>query len=205
MTKRFSVMKNIQYRQVLCDILSIFCSKKPLFFGVFFGVLLVGLAVALLAPPIYKASADLLLKPSLPKSYPPEADAKDAFGPLRIPEKEIEDFAATLKSPELLKQAVIHSRLVSTDSEPAIARFTEHLHSHIKVEVLRASNTVRVSLSGGDPQEVARQLGILVDAYLRYHARTTPNDLAFFEQRSAMLQRQYEKMSEFVGQTMRQK
>jgi len=205
MARDFAVMTNIPYRQIFCDLVSVFFFKKQLFLGIFLGVILVALAVALLAPPIYTVSADLLLKPVQSKSYLPDGGSQDVYIDAQLPEKDMETYAVPLKSSELLKQVVIRSGLAGADDEVAIARLTDHLRSHLKVEVLGKSNTVHVSLRGGDPREITQQLGILVDAYLQHRTRPAPGDLAFFEQRSALLQRQYEKLSNLVGQTIRQK
>lgn len=205
MAKDFGVMTGIPYRQIFSDVVSIGFFKRQLFLGILLGVMLVALAIVLLAPPLYKVSADLLLKPTASKSYLPDGSAEEVYIGARISEMDMETYVAPLKASEFLQKVVIRSRLAEADDEAAIARLSDHLRTHLKVAAIGHSNIVRVTLSGGDPGEITRQLDILVETYLHYHMRSAPDDLAFFEQRSALLQRQYEKLSDLVGQTIRRK
>ncbi|MBV5337861.1 MAG: hypothetical protein J0653_08065, partial [Deltaproteobacteria bacterium] len=56
-----------EYHQTARDIVSVFFVKKSVFVLVFLGVIISALALSLLSPPIYEASVQLIVKPSISK------------------------------------------------------------------------------------------------------------------------------------------
>lgn len=188
--------------QTVRDILSIFFYKKRVFVATFLGVLLVTLAVALLSPPRYETSADLLIKPALTKPF--AFSAEGAFFTADVPLKELNTVIFLLQSSEHLAQVVAKLGLANPDDPKAMQKAIAALRSQLKAEPLTESNIVRVTLKGGDPQEITKILTVLTQNFVDYYIEINRisggveffrNQTEYLQRRLAQLNRELEQIS----------
>jgi uncharacterized protein involved in exopolysaccharide biosynthesis len=182
------------------DILSIFFYKKRVFVATFLGVLLVTLAVALLSPPRYETSADLLIKPALTKPF--AFSAEGAFFTADVTLKDLNTVIFLLQSSEHLAQVVAKLRLANRDDPEAMQKAVAALKSRLKAEPLTESNVVRVTLKGGDPQEITKILTALTQNFVDYYIEINriSGGIEFFRNQTEYLQRRLAQLNRELEQ-----
>lgn len=196
--------KEREYRQTMRDIVSIFFVKKHVFAMTFMGVIIGALAMSLLTPPIYEVSAQLVVKPTNSKPLMFDADATRMNVYNDVTEQTLNTVIFLLSSPEVLREVVLHHNLAPADDEEKILRESDSLKGRIKAEPLTMSSVVKVTLRGGDPEEITAQLNTLLEAYIRHHIRvnqTTEGRLRFFNEQTEYFKEQYEKLNHQLAET----
>lgn len=193
--------------QTVRDILSIFFYKKQVFLATFFGLIGITLALAFLSPSRYETSADLLIKPALTRPFmiSPEGGA---FFASDVTLKDLNTIIFLLQSSEHLAQVVEKLGLASRDDPTAVQKAVAQLKGRIKAEPLTESNVVRVTLKGGDPQEVTHMLQTLVNTFVDYYIEINRvsggidffrNQTEFLQRRLAQLNRELETVTAQTG------
>ena len=186
--------------QTARDILSIFFYKKRVFVATFLGVLLVTLAVALLSPPRYETSADLLIKPAMVKPF--AFSAEGAFFTADVTLKDLNTVIFLLQSSEHLAQVVAKLGLANRDDPKAMQNAVTALKSQLKAEPLTESNVVRVTLKGGNPQEITKILTALTQNFVDYYIEINriSGGIEFFRNQAEYLQRRLAQLNRELEQ-----
>ncbi|MEI7431373.1 MAG: Wzz/FepE/Etk N-terminal domain-containing protein [Betaproteobacteria bacterium] len=197
-----------EYNQTARDIVSVFFVKKSVFVLVFFGVIISALALSLLSPPIYEASVQLIVKPSISKPVIfDQQESRTEYSNAQVPEQALNTVIFLLTAPDVLKEVVIKHKLTSSEDEKDILDAVDALRGHIKAEPQTMSNVIRVSLRGRDPQTVADQLDTLIDSYIRYYIRvnqSTEGRLKFFDEQTEYFRVRYDQLTKQLGATGKQ-
>ncbi len=197
-----------EYHQTARDIVSVFFVKKSVFVMVFLGVIISALALSLLSPPIYEASVQLIVKPSISKPVVfDQQESRTEYTNAQVPEQALNTVIFLLTAPDVLKDVVVKHNLASSDDENDILEATEALKGHIKAEPQTLSNVVKVTFRGRDPQEVADQLDTLIDSYIRYYIRvnqSTEGRLKFFDEQTEYFRVKYDQLTKQLGATGKQ-
>jgi uncharacterized protein involved in exopolysaccharide biosynthesis len=194
------------YRQTARDIVSIVFYAKRVFVLTFLAVVVGTLAIIVLAPSLYKTSVELVVTPSHLKPLLVDAEAERFSIVSQIDVKDVNTVVFLIKSPQVLREVVIRSGLAKASDEQGVRKAIADLEKHLKTEPMTDSRIVRVTMQGDNPQGIVAQLNQLVDIYLDFHTRLeqVPGREAFFEGESNRARRQYEELSQFAGERMRE-
>jgi uncharacterized protein involved in exopolysaccharide biosynthesis len=148
---------------------------------VFLLVLLPTLAWIILAPPLYVARLDLLVKPGRFESSPRPAAAEVML------EADLGSEVGILKSRGVLERVALESHLVDREKqgspEERLARAVRHLEDELKIEQLPRTNVIAVRYTARDPKLAGRVLDALASAYLekRTSLYRNPRSVEFFD------------------------
>lgn len=199
----------------LRDFLFIVFSKKHVLLGVLALTIVVAMAVALLASPVYEVSSEVLIKPRLDDALQTVADRGVARTSPVQPE-DINSEIAIFYTDTLLRQVVKDLKLYETnpnwvtrarlaikdfmieiglsDKEDPVDKAIETLREDLEVEAVTGSNVIRVTLSGEDPQKVAATVNSLVAAFIDRHIKVYREEgsLKFFQQQAALYFQRYQ-------------
>ncbi len=191
--------------QTLRDVLAIFFFKKRVFLGVFLGVLFATIAVALLSPPRYQVTADLLVKPSLTKPFMVQAEANTYFE-ATVSLKDLNTVIFLLQSTEHLAQVVEKLGLAPMDDPRAVQAQVNALKAALKAEPLTESNVVRVTFTGRDPKQTTETLSAIVNNFVDFfiEINRVKGGLGFFENQTAFLQRRLAQLNQELEQVTKQ-
>jgi len=164
-------------------------------------VLLPTLVWIALAPPLYVASLELLVKPGRFESSPRPAVADAML------EAEIGSEVGILQSRGVLEKVALESRLVDREEqgspEERMARAVRRLEDELKIEQLPRTSVIAVRYSDRDPKLAGRVLDTLASAYLekRSSLYRNPRSVEFFDAQvtkfSEALQAARTKLNEF--------
>lgn len=164
-------------------------------------VLLPTLVWIALAPPLYVASLELLVKPGRFESSPRPAVADAML------EAEIGSEVGILQSRGVLEKVALESRLVDREEqgspEERLARAVRHLEDELKIEQLPRTSVITVRYTDRDPKLAGRVLDTLASAYLekRSSLYRNPRSVEFFDAQvtkfSEALQAARAKLNEF--------
>lgn len=164
-------------------------------------VLLPTLVWIILAPPLYVASLQLLVKPGRFESSPKPAAADATL------EAELGSEVGILQSRGVLEKVALESHLVDRQEqgspEERLARAVRHLEDELKIEQLPRTNVITVRYTDRDPKLAGRVLDTLASAYLekRSSLYRNPRSVEFFDAQvakfSAALQDARAKLNEF--------
>src|SRR5262245_38539820 len=144
-------------------------------------VLLPTLVWIFLAPPLYVASLQLLVKPGRFESSPRLAMADAML------EAELGSEVGILQSRGVLEKVALESHLVDRQEqgspEERLARAVRHLEDELKIEQLPRSNVIAVRYTARDPKLAGRVLDTLTSAYLekRSNLYRNPRSVEFFD------------------------
>ncbi|MGV8048765.1 MAG: GumC family protein [Anaerolineaceae bacterium] len=181
----------------LRDILIIIFSKLHVMIVIFLTILIVTLAVAFFTDPIYKVTANVLVKPALESSLKLQAPTPTHLSANPVTVQDINSEVNILSSPMLLRQLVQKlelareeqpkgylSRLWSYISDLTwklmlkIGLVTEinpednavlELQKRLEIKPITLSNMIEVSMAGKDPALITRTVNELLGDYIVYH------------------------------------
>ena len=164
-------------------------------------VLLPTLVWIALAPPLYVASLELLVKPGRFESSPRQTVADAML------EADIGSEVGILQSRGVLEKVALQSRLVDREEqgspEERLARAVRHLEDELKIEQLPRTSVIGVRYTNRDPKLAGRVLDTLASAYLekRSSLYRNPRSVEFFDAQvtkfSEALQAARAKLNEF--------
>jgi len=147
----------------------------------FLFVLLPTLVWIVLAPPLYVARLQLLVKPGRFESSPRPAAAEVML------EAELGSEVGILQSRGVLEKVALESHLVDREEqgspEERLARAVRHLEDELKIEQLPRTNVIAVRYTDRDPKLAGRVLDTLASAYLekRSSLYRNPRSVEFFD------------------------
>jgi len=122
-----------------------------------------------------------------------------------VTEEELNSEVELLRNNDVLRQVVISCGLdqrkalreyffIPISAETKIAKAVARLESDLEIEAIKKSDLIQISYSSADPQQAARVLRVLGDAYIQKHAsvHTPPGQVQFFEEETARYKKQLE-------------
>jgi len=175
------------------------------FFVVFSGAIL----TAVLQPNRYSAGMKILVKRErVDPVVTAETSALPQFA-LQVTEEEANSEVELLKSRDLLEKVVLACNLQHPKNSPAsrlfativgqteppelqagadVARAVRSLAKALRVEVLKKTNLIGVNYESASPEQAARVLSTLADAYLQKHlaVHRPPGAFDFFQQQAQL-------------------
>src|SRR5580704_3509384 len=163
----------------LRDILTIVFRHKRVVVLSFLGILTGAVLAAVLHPTEYRASTKFLIERERldPVISPGQSAPSETRG--EVTEEELNSEVELIKSADVLSQVVVScglqgqgksflaSLLGGRDESTRIAKAVKGLQSDLKIEVVRKSNIISVSYVADNPQQAARVLSALGEAYLK--------------------------------------
>jgi uncharacterized protein involved in exopolysaccharide biosynthesis len=184
----------LESRTTVRDIIGIFFVKKHVFALTFIGVIVGALLVSFVTPPIYESVAELVVKPlnSKPLLFDQDSSRMNVFS--EVTEQTLNTVIFLLTSTDVLHDVVVAQKLAPADNEDKILEVVASLRGRIRAEPLTMSSIVKVSMRGGDPQEVKEQLNSLIDSYIRHHIKVNQRAegvVQFFEEQTNFFKDQY--------------
>src|SRR5262249_50109012 len=147
----------------------------------FLFVLLPTLVWIVLAPPLYVARLQLLVKPGRFESSPRPAASEVML------EAELGSEDGILQSRGVLEKGALESHLAGREGqgspEERLARAVRHLEDELKIEQLPRTNVIAVRYTDRDPKLAGRVLDTLASAYLekRSSLYRNPRSVEFFD------------------------
>lgn len=169
--------------QTARDILSIFFFKKHVFVVTFVSVMVAALLLSFLFPPIYKVTAQLVIKPKIESPMLFDKEISRVNVDNRVDIQMINTVMQLIESPSLLRAVVVKYELAEENSEEEIQKATFKLKGRISVEPLALSNMILITLKGGNQKTLPQELNGLLDTYISYHIQvnqTSVGSLDFF-------------------------
>lgn len=188
-----------QAAQTARDILSIFFFKKHVFIVTFISVVVAALLLSFLFPPIYKVSAQLVIKPKIESPMLFDKEVSRVNVDNRVDIQMINTVIQLIKSPELLRSVVKQHGMAEGDSEKDIQKAVAKLSGKISVEPLALSNMISVTLKGGDRNAMPGQLNSLIDAYISYHIQVNQasiGSLDFFKEQTENYKGNFDRLTD---------
>ncbi|HBD10354.1 MAG TPA: hypothetical protein DCZ69_19060, partial [Syntrophobacteraceae bacterium] len=185
-------------RLSLRDILIVIFSKLHVLIAIFITIVSVTLAVVFFTDPIYKVSANVLVKPVLEPTLKLQAPTPTHLSATPVTVQDINSEVHIMSTPQLLRQLVRKldlakeevpkghlSRLwsylgeltgkqlvrmgLATQSSPEDRAVLE-LQKRLEVKPITLSNMIEVNMTGKDPDLIARTVNELLEDYILYHA-----------------------------------
>lgn len=199
----------------LRDFLFIVFSKKHVILGVMGLAIVVTMAIAFLASPIYEVSSEILIKPRLNDGLQTVA-ARGAAQASPVQQEDINSEIAIFYTDQLLRSVVTKLKLYElppnwihkvravikgimvdiglSEAEDPIDKAIETLREDLKVVPVTGSNVIRVTLQGEDPAGVAATVNALVNEYIDRHIKVYREEgsLEFFKKQADMYYQRYQ-------------
>lgn len=190
-------VNELKTRISLRDVLFVVFSKKTVFFGIYFIVIAITVAIAFLAPPVYEVTAKVLVKPILDTSLQIQAPPQSLL-PKPITEEDIKSEVEILQSPDLIrkvveelklhemkepqnvlertvsaagilvKQVLVALKLAHQPNPVDVAVFK--LQKKLEIKPITLSNVIEISLKGTSPSDITTIVNKIVDNYIDSHA-----------------------------------
>jgi succinoglycan biosynthesis transport protein ExoP len=184
-------------RLSLRDVLVVIFSKLHVLIATFVTILGVTLAVAFFTDPIYKVTANLLIKPVLEPTIKLQAPTPTHLSAHPVTVQDINSEVNILGSPQLLRQLVQKldlakeeapkghlSRLwsffveesgkqlvkmgLTTESSPE-DRAILALQKRLEIKPITLSNMIEVTMTGTAPELITKTVNVLLDDYVVHH------------------------------------
>lgn len=179
------------HTQTVRDIIGIFFLKKGVFVLTLTGVIVGALLLALLSPPTYQTTSELLIKPqfSKPLVFDQDSTRMNVFS--EVDDQTINAVIFMITSDEVLREVVVKHQLADANDEKAVLNQAKALRGRLKAEPLTNSNMVKLTLRGRDPKGVVSQLNTIIETFVRHHIRvnqTTEGRYEFFDNQTQQLQ-----------------
>lgn len=181
----------------LRDLLIVIFSKLYVCIGIFLTIVVVTMAVAFFTDPVYKVSANVLVKPALEPTLKLQAPTPTHLSANPVSIQDINSEVQILSSPQLLREVVRKLDLVKADAPRGyLSRFFSYLrgwvhqllvelglseesdpedqavvylHEKLQIKPIALSNMVEISLSGESPGRIAKVVNTLLGDYIEYH------------------------------------
>ncbi len=192
------------HTQTVRDIIGIFFLKKGVFTLTFAGVIVGALLLALLSPPSYQTTSELLIKPqfSKPLVFDQDSTRMNVFN--EVDDQTINAVIFMITSDEVLREVVVKHQLADANDETQILNQAKALRGRLKAEPLTNSNMVKLTLRGRNPQGVVAQLNTIIETFIRHHIRvnqTTEGRYEFFDNQTQQLQDALIQMNTTLAET----
>ncbi len=193
--------------QTARDIVSIFFLKKRVFVLTFLSVVLAALAVSLLAPPIYKTSAKLLVMPQIETPVLFDADAARVVGmDNRVDVQVLNTIVQLLKTPAVAERVVDKLRLAEDDTQKAYQAAVGRLLGSIDAEPMSLANIIEVRIKGSAPDTVVDLLNTYLDEFIDYHISVNQSlrgQLDFFDEQMRHFKKRYKILNRKLAEASR--
>jgi uncharacterized protein involved in exopolysaccharide biosynthesis len=160
-----------------------------------FAIVLLATLLYALASPRYEAHLKVLLRRGRSDAVvSPQPASMADFARPAISEEELNSEVELLRDESILKRVVEESGLVpggTTMRAVKVERAVRELGRALTVEPLRKSNLIQVRYRDASPQQAARVLAALSNAYVQKHTelQRPSGEAEFFEQRTAEYER----------------
>lgn len=198
----------------LRDFLFIVFSKKHVILGVLGMVIVVTMAIAFLAPPVYEVSSEILIKPRLNDGLQTAA-ARGVVQASPVQQEDINSEIAIFYTDQLLRSVVkklklyelppnwIHKLRMTikgfmvdiglSEPEDPIDKAIETLREDLVVLPVTGSNVIRATLQGENPVRIAAILNALVNEYIDRHivVYREEGSLKFFKEQASLYHQHY--------------
>lgn len=199
----------------LRDVLYVIFSKIKILIGILVAIVGVTMGFAFAVDPVYETSATILLKPSVDSTVLAQV-APGSLRASPVSQQDINSEIEIMSSPDLLKLVVVElgldkskpktafiSRLMakvkqgikgvlvalglSLEVDPT-DRAVDNLRDKLDIEPVTLSNMIRVANQGTDPEEIAKTVNTLVDAYIDRHiaVHQAKGSLEFFNKQAGL-------------------
>lgn len=176
---------------------------RRLVVGVFAVVLVGALVVALIRPKVWQASTKVIVK--LGESVqlaPAEAPSKSVNQPLSA--EVVNTEAEIVKSRQVMEKAVEH---LGIKPQPGtnLSEMIDNMELALTVAPTPASNILRISYFGRDPERSAKMVNAITDAYIEEHNKAYQNEgvHSFYTEQLAILEKEMknaqQRLREYLG------
>jgi len=183
----------------------------------FSGLVLGTIVAAVLMPPKYQASAEVLVK----RERVDPVVTSEANNPMQVrqdvTEEELNSEIELINSQDVLRKTVVacglqqHKSMLSylgfpQTEEQRIAKAALRLKADLHAEVLKKSNIISLTYTSSNPQLAAQVLNVVADAYIEKHlaVHRPAGQVKFFEQETDRYRQNLEQaeaqLKEFAGQ-----
>jgi uncharacterized protein involved in exopolysaccharide biosynthesis len=190
-------VNELKARVSLRDVLLVVFSKKTVFLGIYVIIIALTAAIAFLAPPVYKVTAKVLVKPTLSTSLQAQAPPQSLL-PSPVTEQDIKSEVQILQSPDLIRKVVeelklyepkepknvlermacslgrktteilVAIKLAHRENPVDVAVYT--LQRKLDIKPVTLSNIIEISLRGTSAPDITAIVNKIVDNYIDYHA-----------------------------------
>ena len=200
MNSKTSYKENESLPLSIADIIAVIFSKIWVGVIVFLCVVAVASLFSFIYPPVYKVSGKLLVRGSLEKPllFTDEA-SRIAQSNARVTQEMINTAINLITATDVLRRVASETEGVNMDDESEVRARVNQLRGSTSANPISLSNLIMVEFKGSDPDEITRDLNMLLDAFVLYNIEVqnfSSSAVPFFEDQTKGFKVKFDDLTE---------